>query len=123
MESGSTTDPVANPAQGDAVRASGQPRGRTRVNDTLLREQIDHAMQTATTLLAENYLAQDRHRLIHCIETLNQATKSIEGGVWTADLAPDPAECAATAPKAVAPLTGSSLIARDPTPTPLRSVA
>ena len=119
MDSDSTTDPVANPAQGDGARAAGS--GRTRVSDRDLREEIDQAMKSATALLAENYLAQDRHRLIRCIELLNEATKAIEGGVWTAEFAPPP-EYVAPTPKAP-PLTGSSLISRDKTPAALRSVA
>ena len=120
MESDSTTEAVANPAQGDGARAAGS--GRTRVSDKILREEIDHTMKSATALLAENYLAQDRHRLIRCIELLNEATKAIEGGMWTAELAPERPEYVPPPPKA-APLSGSGLIARDTKPAPLREVA
>ena len=39
-------------------------------------------MKTASALLADNYLAQDRKRLIRCIELLDEATKAIDGGMW-----------------------------------------
>src|SRR5439155_24421041 len=121
MDSRPSTGLVANAAEGETVRAANQPRPRTRVSDAILREQLDHAMRTATTLLSENYLAQDRHRLIRCIEAMNEATKAIEGGMWTGELAPDPGECAPAA--APPPPRASGLIVRDATPAPVRSVA
>jgi hypothetical protein len=61
-----------------------------RVTDVTLRDQIAAALRTATTLLSENYLVQDRQRLIKCIEALDQANRGIDGGMWTAEMAPDP---------------------------------
>lgn len=42
-------------------------------------------MRTATTLLADNYRAQDRKRLIRCLELLDEANRAIDGGMWTGE--------------------------------------
>jgi hypothetical protein len=53
-----------------------------RCTEVTLKEHIDSAARTASALLAENYLAQDRNRLIHCLKFLDEATRAIEGGMW-----------------------------------------
>src|SRR5438067_10598828 len=58
---------------------------RLRSTDVKLREHIDEAMKTAASLLADNYLAQDRRRLIRCIELLDDANKAIDGGMWVCE--------------------------------------
>jgi hypothetical protein len=62
--------------------------------EATLREQIEAAVRTASALLAENYRAQDRKRLIRCTELLDDAMRSIEGGVWRAEERSEPREVA-----------------------------
>jgi hypothetical protein len=84
-----------------------------RCSDVTLKEQLETAMRTASALLSQNYLAQDRKRLIRCIELLDEATRAIDGGMWTADT-PDEeaAKVIAAAPSESS--RGSSLIAARP---------
>jgi organic hydroperoxide reductase OsmC/OhrA len=52
-----------------------------RWTEATLKEHIDAAVKVASALLAENYLAQDRKRLIKAIELLDEATRSLDGGI------------------------------------------
>jgi hypothetical protein len=89
---------------------------RLRSTDAKLREHIDAAMKTAASLLADNYLAQDRRRLIRCIELLDEANKAIDGGMWVCE---EREETRVVQPAAVAATKTSNLIARTPmAPTP-----
>src|SRR5207237_4800895 len=85
---------------------------RLRSTDAKLREHIDAAMKTAASLLADNYLAQDRRRLIRCIELLDEANKAIDGGMWVCEEREETRLVQPVAPVAAA--KGSSLIARAP---------
>jgi hypothetical protein len=84
-----------------------------RCSDVTLKEQLDTAVRTASTLLSQNYLAQDRKRLIRCIELLDEATRAIEGGMWIAD-APDLDTGKTVVPATSETTRGSSLIAPRP---------
>jgi hypothetical protein len=81
-----------------------------RCSDVTLKEQLDAALRTASTLLSQNYLAQDRKRLIKCIELLDEANRAIEGGMWTADGA-DINTGKVVVPATVEPPRSSGLIA------------
>jgi hypothetical protein len=78
-------------------------------------------MRTATTLLAENYLAQDRKRIIHCIDFLEQAARSIDGGMWTAEVRAEQHLAVVPAPAQESARTGG-LIARA-APEPVRQAS
>ena len=69
-------------------------------------------MKTASSLLADNYRAQDRKRLIRCIELLDEATKSIDGGMWIGEEREESRPVQTVAAPAQAPRP-SSLIARE----------
>ena len=79
-----------------------------RWTEATLKEHIDTAVKVASALLAENYLAQDRRRLIKAIELLDEATRSLDGGMW---IAPERAEQTTVVP--ASPEPAKSLIARN----------
>lgn len=81
-----------------------------RCSDVTLKEQLDTALRTASTLLSQNYLAQDRKRLIKCIELLDEANRAIDGGMWTADT-PDSDSTPVVVPASAGPARASGLIA------------
>jgi tRNA A37 N6-isopentenylltransferase MiaA len=74
-----------------------------RWTEQTLKNHLDAAVRTASAILAENYLAQDRKRLVRCLELLDEAGRAIEGGQWIAEERVDPplrgADSAAEAPR------------------------
>ena len=86
-----------------------------RWTEATLKEHLDAAIKTASALLAENYLAQDRRRLIKCVELLDEANRAIDGGVWIAQNVADPDAMVAKTDTLEPPKAGS-LIAREPEP-------
>src|SRR4051794_16687157 len=91
-------------------------RPSVRWNHETLKDHLDAAMRTASALLAENYVAQDRRRLIHCIEQIDQAVRAIEGGVWVWEHAP----AVHNLPAAPPPRPASMFATVVPTDEPLR---
>jgi hypothetical protein len=87
-----------------------------RWTEAVLKEHLDAAIKTASALLVENYLAQDRRRLIKCIELLDEANRAIDGGVWIAENVPDPNARMISQSETSEPARPASLIVRESEP-------
>jgi hypothetical protein len=87
-----------------------------RWTEATLKEHLDAAMKTASALLAENYLAQDRRRLIKCVELLDEANRAVDGGMWIAQHLVDPNTMASEQSEVAEPSKSSSLIVRESEP-------
>ena len=85
-----------------------------RWTEATLKDHLAAAMKTASALLAENYLAQDRRRLIKCVELLDEANRAIDGGVWIAQNVVDPNAMLAEKTEGFEVPKSGSLIAREP---------
>ena len=86
-----------------------------RWTEANLKEQLDAALKTASALLAENFLAQDRRRLIRCMELLDEAQRAIDGGAWVAHV-PDATKPPATTAAEPEAVRSAGLIMRETEP-------
>jgi len=111
--SNNAPEPMKDVIAGEfVVRGGGVP---VRWTEAVLKEHLDAAIKIASALLSENYLAQDRRRLIKCIELVDEANRAIDGGVWVAHNVRDP-NAMLGAQAEVEPAKPASLIIRESEP-------